>query len=267
MDLLNVDVIKSCLTSQVLTQISTIEIFPSLSSTNTYLMHKAVSGAPSGSICLAEQQTAGRGRHGRIWVSPPSGNIYVSCLWRYNPTPDNLSSLSLVCGVALVRALWQLGVTNISLKWPNDLLLSGRKLGGLLLEIRRDTRGASLIVIGIGLNLHLSLEDTYAISQPWAALDQLPGGIPCTRNHLVAVILNQLIMSLNSFKINGLQPFVKDWIQNDALTGAQVTMTVGEQTITGDYLGIGLDGAMRLANNGKITLYYGGEVQNCIYKR
>lgn len=118
-----------------------LEIHQRIDSTNRHLMREAAHGAPSGTVCLAERQTAGQGRHGRCWVSPFGANLYLSILWRYPCGPAGLSGLSLAAGAVVADALRQLGVQGLVLKWPNDLLWGGRKLGGILLEVSGEAQG------------------------------------------------------------------------------------------------------------------------------
>ena len=114
------------------------------------MLRQAEAGLPSGSVCVAEQQTAGRGRRGRPWVSPYAGNIYLSVLWRFAQGATALEGLSLAVGVAVATALERSGVQGVGLKWPNDVLHEGAKLGGILLEMVGDATGACAVVIGVG---------------------------------------------------------------------------------------------------------------------
>lgn len=260
LELLDSRHIRTLLDSQVAAHIPEISIHASLDSTNTWLMQRAETGIPSGSVCLAEQQTAGRGRHGRTWVSPPGGNLYLSLLWRYPMQPKRLSGLSLACGVAVVRALWQLGITGLTLKWPNDLLLHNRKLAGLLIEVRGDIEGPSYIIIGLGLNIHLPTQYATTIEQPWIALDHCFSNQAHSRNLLVATILNQMIQAVIEFGSGGLTPFLADWNGCDALCAKEVRLKIGNENIDGYYLGIDQDGSLRLAVNSVELSYYGGEI-------
>lgn len=259
-ELLNSGRIRVLMDDSIAIHIREISIYSSLDSTNTWLMQQAENGAPSGSVCLAEQQTAGRGRHGRIWVSPPGGNLYLSLLWRYPMSPNQLRGLSLACAVAVVRALWQLEITGLTVKWPNDLLLCERKLAGLLLEVRGDMEGPSYIVIGLGLNVHLPIQCATVIEQPWIALDHLFINQARFRNLLVATILSQMTQALIDFGSSGLEPFLADWNGCDALYGKVVRLKIGNERIDGYYLGIDKDGGLRLVVNGIESFYYGGEV-------
>jgi BirA family biotin operon repressor/biotin-[acetyl-CoA-carboxylase] ligase len=264
MELLDKELIKSMLNAITANYICDIYVHNSLNSTNTWLMQQAENGAPNGTVCLAEQQTAGRGRHGRTWISPPTGNLYLSLLWRYPQlTSKRLSGLSLVCSVAVARALWKNSINGLTLKWPNDLLLNERKLAGLLLEARTETDGSSCIIIGLGINIHLPKENAIFIDQPYTSLNEHYGESIPSRNMLIATILNEIIAALIEFSAYGLQPFIADWYNHDALTNKQVHLINGNQEIIGNYLGIGKDGNIILNVNGIEISFYGGEIKHC----
>ncbi|MCF6300105.1 MAG: biotin--[acetyl-CoA-carboxylase] ligase [Proteobacteria bacterium] len=131
--------------------LSGLEIHASIDSTNEHLMQQAAAGASTGQICLAERQTAGRGRRDREWISPYDSNIYLSIFWRFSLAPMELRGLSLAAGLAVVRALNRLGTTQVGLKWPNDILWQKQKLAGLLLEVTGENEGPSQVVLGVGL--------------------------------------------------------------------------------------------------------------------
>lgn len=264
MELLDSERIQAALNIKVANYIPEIQVYPSLDSTNTKLMQQAECGAPSGTVCLAEQQTTGRGRHGRTWISPPGGNLYLSLLWRYPLlSPKHLGGLSLACSVAVARALWKNSVTGITFKWPNDLLLNERKLAGLLLEVRGDIDGTSWVIIGLGINIYLPVETAATIDQPYSTLNENYHELMSSRNLLTATILNELVAAVIEFNTNGLQSFLADWYRHDALHNKRVHLMLGNQKIEGDYLGIGQDGNILLNINGMETSYYGGEIKHC----
>ena len=132
LELLDADRIRSLLANTSHDWISHIEIHDTITSTNSYLMEQASAVLQSGHVCLAERQSEGRGRRGRHWVSPFGSNIYLSLFWAYGLAPAALSGISLAAGLAVIRALRQLGVSDIGLKWPNDILVDERKISGML---------------------------------------------------------------------------------------------------------------------------------------
>ena len=132
-----------------------IELADSAVSSNTVLLQRAALGAASGSVLAVEWQSAGRGRLGRVWHSGLGSALTFSLLWRFEFGLSALSGLSLAVGVAMMRALEKIGVSDIGLKWPNDVLTKSGKLAGILIEAQGDMLGPSLVVIGIGMNLRL----------------------------------------------------------------------------------------------------------------
>jgi len=134
-------------------RVARIDTAWTLGSTNTALMERPHPRVGTGEALLAEYQTAGRGRRGRTWVAPPGGAICLSFSWVFGEVPRDLGALGLVIGVCAMEALQRLGVVGVGLKWPNDLLINDRKLGGILIELRAESSGPACVVIGIGLNI------------------------------------------------------------------------------------------------------------------
>ena len=260
LELLDQTVIAKGLSPVAHAHVSELEIHDCIDSTNAYLMKRAAEGAPSGQVCLAEQQTAGRGRRGREWVSPYGSNIYLSILWRYSLAPAQLSGLSLAAGVAVVRALKRLGVEAVGLKWPNDILWQEHKLAGLLLEVAGESEGPSRVVLGLGLNTNLSKEQAGAIDQPWVDLAHVPGGQGVSRNRLVTELLEQLSTVLAGFEAEGLAPLLDEWHGYDLYHGRPISLRMANHSVEGIHQGIDQTGALLLAANGKVQAYHGGEV-------
>ncbi|PPD16019.1 MAG: biotin--[acetyl-CoA-carboxylase] ligase, partial [Methylotenera sp.] len=157
-------------------------ILDEIASTNTYLMQqKNVAHA----TCVAAHiQTSGRGRRGRTWVSQLGASLTFSLVWRFQCGAAALSGLSLAVGVALMRALQNLGVNQAQLKWPNDVLVEGKKLAGILIELQGDLDGPSTAVIGVGINLNLPKEVIEVISQPTTDLNTISSN-PINQNVLL----------------------------------------------------------------------------------
>ncbi len=237
-----------------------LEIHDSIGSNSEHLMQQATAGAPSGQICLAERQTAGRGRRGRKWISPYGSNIYLSLLWQFPLAPIELSGVSLAAGLAVMRALKRLGVTEIGLKWPNDILWQERKLAGLLLEVTGESEGPSQVILGVGLNTCLPNQQGSRISQPWVDLASIPGGQQVGRNQLAAELIHQLINALECFEREKLVPLLDEWQQQDLYHNKTVALQMGSQTIVGKHVGIDKNGALLLSHAGEVKAYFAGEV-------
>jgi BirA family biotin operon repressor/biotin-[acetyl-CoA-carboxylase] ligase len=212
-------------------------------------------------LFLAEHQSAGQGRQGRNWISAPAqASLAMSLSRRFHAPLAMMSGLSLVAGIAVAEAL---ALEGVGLKWPNDLVADGRKLGGILVNLRASPAGGAAgaatcdAVIGIGLNLRLPADA--AIDQPWTDLSQC-GAAPCTRNVLVATLLEVLLPALARFEHEGMAAFVSRWQRLDALAGREVRVHEGERVHEGLLAGITASGALRLRSDGKERVFNSGEV-------
>lgn len=207
-------------------------------------------------VVLAEQQTAGRGRHGRVWVSPFAQNLYLSLAYELKGGVEALSGLSLVVGIALIRTLKTLGVEDAALKWPNDVWLQGRKLAGVLVELQGEATSGWRVVIGIGLNVHMRAEDGQQIDQPWISLDAAK---VVSRNDLAALLIETLVEVLHEFSQKGFAAFVAEWSAADALAGRRVQIDGGR--VVGEARGIDVTGAFLLQpDQGALIVINAGEV-------
>lgn len=269
--------LSAALAPEALARLNRLEILDSVGSTNSVLLERARTGLDAGQpvadgagfdrgdICLAERQTAGRGRLGRTWVSPYGRNLYLSVLWRFPLAPAELGGLSLACGVAVASTLRRLGAREVGLKWPNDVHWRRRKLAGLLLEVGGESQGPSYVVVGVGVNLRLAVADAADIEQPWADLSQVlkaetPGaGLP-SRNRAAAGLIGALLEVLDRYRREGLAPFLAEWQALDAYPGASVEILSGTQRIRGIYLGIDERGALRLQRPDGVRTFAAGEV-------
>ncbi|RKZ52342.1 MAG: biotin--[acetyl-CoA-carboxylase] ligase [Candidatus Parabeggiatoa sp. nov. 3] len=236
-----------------------LEIHSVLDSTNRHLLTQQHLTMPC--VCLAEYQTAGRGRQGRQWVSPYASGLCLSLKQRYVALNEPLGGLSIALGVTVARALHRLGASDVGLKWPNDVLWRGRKLAGLLLESR--WRMDCEIVIGIGINVKMPPVETPNIAQPWVDLYTVLGH-SISRNALAAMLIEQCLQTLISYPQVGLAAFRPDWHDFDLSYGHTVTLSHdkrGERvTVTGTALGIDEQGALLLEVGNTIQRYVYGEV-------
>ncbi|MGQ9660588.1 MAG: bifunctional biotin--[acetyl-CoA-carboxylase] ligase/biotin operon repressor BirA [Thermochromatium sp.] len=260
LELLDAESICAALSEAGRARLSQLAIHPVIDSTNSELLRLAAEGAPSGSVCLAERQTAGRGRRGREWVSPFGVNVYLSLLWRYPCAPSELGGVSLAIGAALAEILSQIGVQGLSLKWPNDLLWQRRKLAGLLLEVVGESQGPCHLVVGLGLNLGMTATQGAAIDQPWVSLSEVSGAVRLGRNDLVARLLDRLLETLDRYGREGLAPFLPLWRSYDAYLGEPVCLLMGERVIEGIYLGVAEDGSLLLESANGCRAFQAGEV-------
>lgn len=259
LELLDAARIHAGLSPEAAALLAALDIHAEIDSTNAQLMRGAGQGAPSGSVCLAEAQSQGRGRIGRRWVSPFGANVYLSLLWRYDE-PSRIGGLSLAVGVGVARALEGLGIAGVGLKWPNDLLLGERKLGGILIEVAGEAHGGCAAVIGIGLNRYLPPHITQAIDQPWADLAHAEGGPP-PRNRLAAALLNELLPLLADYTEQGLAPWLPEWRRRHALAGREATLLAGSMQVKGRIEDVSAAGLLVLrCEDGRLREFASGEV-------
>ena len=251
---LDADAIRAALAPALRAQLARIELADATVSTQADAL---AAGAPAQgcALFLAEHQTGGVGRHGRRWHSPPAGASLAFSLARRFACPlAALSGLSLVAGIAVAEAL---ALDAVRLKWPNDLVAGGRKLGGILVNVRSTGAGGCEAVLGIGLNLHLPADTD--IDQPWTDLARL-GAEPASRNELLARLLGALLPALAQFEAAGLAPFQARWQRLDALAGQPVQVLDGGRMHAGESAGIGPDGALRLRDAVGMREFASGEV-------
>ena len=196
-------------------KIKELEVLGSIDSTNSHTLRRIQDGsldlAPGQTyLCFAEMQTAGKGRRGRQWVSPFGHNLYFSMVQVYEGGASGLEGLSLVVGLALVKALHSSGFSGLGLKWPNDVLWQGKKLAGILIEISGDIAGTCQVVIGLGVNLKQREITMREVSQPWTSLAEL-GFDQMQRNRLLGNIIDYQLDALERFKATGFVSFVPEW--------------------------------------------------------
>jgi BirA family biotin operon repressor/biotin-[acetyl-CoA-carboxylase] ligase len=240
--------------------IARLEIHRQIDSTNRHLMGEVAAGAASATCCLAERQTAGRGRLGRPWISPFGANLYLSVLWRSFAAPATLGGFSLAAGAVVADVLRRAGVRGLALKWPNDLVWRRRKLGGMLLELAGEAQGPCALVVGVGINLRMAPEQGRTIDQPWVDLQEALGGTGFSRNAIAARVIDALIDALTRFGHEGLTPFLQLWEDFDLFRGEPVTLLLGDRVIRGIATGIAPDGALRLMTAEGERRFHAGEV-------
>jgi BirA family biotin operon repressor/biotin-[acetyl-CoA-carboxylase] ligase len=258
LDLLDADAICAAVAAQARAEIASLEVAWSLDSTNSELLRR-VSPSAGCAVLLAERQTGGRGRRGRSWTSPLAAHVYLSLSRRFGGGLARLGGLSLMAGVAVAEGLRDLGLTQVGLKWPNDLIVDGRKLGGLLVEGGGEAGGPVRAVIGIGLNVHMPEQQAALIDQPWLDLAQaLPQ--PVARNAVVVAVLERLLPALALFDAQGLAPFRPRYAALDALHGQRVVVRQDSGDIVGVAEGIAEDGALRLRTPQGLRDFHAGEV-------
>ena len=234
-----------------------VHIIDTIDSTNAEALRLVEGGHAAPFLVLAEQQTAGRGRRGRKWVSPFAQNVYYSLVLRIEGGLRQLEGLSLVVGLAVLQALRESGAHGAALKWPNDVLVANKKIAGILLELVGDPADICHVVIGIGINVNM--QKTEEVDQQWTSV-RLETGSAVDRNHLVARLSTQLQAYLERHKESGFAALQGEWEQNHLWQGRQVSLIAGASRVDGEVLGVDRQGALRLNVDGIEKIYSGGEL-------
>ena len=262
-NMLDADLIKENLDTGALSQLTALDLQWIIPSTNAYCLSLLAANSPaSGYVCLAEQQSQGRGRRGRIWASPLAANIYLSVIWRFSGGVDALEGLSLAVGLAVVEALDRMcGLADVRLKWPNDILWRGCKLGGILIEMTGDTSGPCGVVIGLGLNVCMPSNFGQKIEQAWVDLAGAMNATP-SRNVVVAALLNSLLPLLAEYETHGFAFYRERWARYDAYYDADVMVQQGEHApaCVGVAKGVTEQGALLVDVDGVQRSFKSGEV-------
>lgn len=223
--LLDAGTIRGALPAAVAARIGVLEVLGDTASTNARVL---AAERPVGELvaCLAEYQSAGRGRRGRRWLTPPAAGICLSVGGRLAAAPSDFAALPASVGVACAAALEGLGIAPVGLKWPNDLLLGDGKLGGILIELRGESQGPVTIAIGIGLNVRLGAaaraEIVTAGGLPPADLAGAAAGSVPDRNRLAAVLVAALASCLERMPASLGETVLEGWRQRDVLLGRTV---------------------------------------------
>jgi BirA family biotin operon repressor/biotin-[acetyl-CoA-carboxylase] ligase len=259
-ELLDGDAILAALHPATRTRLNGIETLLEVDSTNSRLRRLASEGAASGTACLAEQQRAGRGRNNRRWISPFAANLYVSLLWRTPAGVAGLGGLSLVAGIAVVRGLESFGVTTAGLKWPNDVIVDGAKLAGILIDVTGESTGPCAAIIGIGINVAMPRRDAEQIDQRWTDLCSVTGREAVSRNRLAARLLDALLEAVAIFDLQGLEPFLPEWRRLDIAAGRQVDLRIGSEVVPGRARGIDAAGALLVDTDSGRRRFASGEI-------
>lgn len=230
----------------------------SIDSTNAQAM-RLVDEGEARCLVMAEHQTRGRGRRGRPWVSPLGHNLYLSLAWPFQQGVAALEGLSLVCALMVVRALEQLGLEGAGVKWPNDVLIDGSKLAGILLEVQGDVAGPCTVVMGIGVNTDMPAAAAAEIDQAFSDLVRMTGA-SANRNRVAAVLVDALLEGVRQFEQEGFRRFRAPWQERDVYAGSRVEVHSGGQSLTGTVDGVNESGRLVLETGSGRRLISGGEV-------
>jgi BirA family transcriptional regulator, biotin operon repressor / biotin---[acetyl-CoA-carboxylase] ligase len=263
-DLLDSKAILEAVRAHTRESLERLDVLLNVDSTNRFVSELSQTDSGRAQVCATEVQSAGRGRRGRSWIAPFASSICISLGWRFAEPPPTFSALSLAVGVASIRALERCGAHEIGLKWPNDLLWKGRKLGGILIEMRGESEGPACVVIGIGINmrmpaavrLQLAEHQAVAIADVHEILrDRTP-----SRNEVIAALLDELVTMLTVFGERGFAPFIEQWRSLDVLNQSSVKVLTASDTTVGTARGVDEDGALLVDVEGELRRFVSGEV-------
>jgi len=255
--------IKQALSTDHQQRLQRIDVLMNIDSTNQYVGDHPATHDHRAVLCVSELQHAGRGRRGRSWLAPFGSGICMSLGYLFNEVPNGFSALTLVVGVAMMRALHEIGLTDAKLKWPNDVVWQGRKLAGVLTEMRGESAGPTHVVIGIGCNFRIpdvTRQELSAAQTSVTDLHEALGGRVPDRNLVVALFTAQLLDSMQKFSREGFTGFIHEWAGYDALRSAEVKVLHAAQTVLGVARGISEDGSLLIETPKGIQRFTSAEV-------
>lgn len=226
-------------------------------STNVDALYAAREGLARPCAVLAEYQAAGRGRRGRVWASPLASSLYLSMAFDFALGAAELEGLSLAVGVAVAETAERLKVPGVALKWPNDILVGDRKLGGILIELAGELDARCIAIVGVGING--ALPSGVDIDQPYTDIFRETGQRP-DRNAWAAALVVALLDMANAFRQHGFAAFAERWQRFDAFAGREVTVFQGKTCVEGVARGVSPRGALRVETPEGVREFHGGEI-------
>ncbi len=256
--------IREALTPATASRMAELDIFPEIDSTNGWLMAQPAPDTGMHRVAITGHQTAGRGRGDKRWLSAPGSSLCLSIAHSFLEKPDNLPALTLAVGVAAVRALRDTGADDVKLKWPNDIVAGGGKLGGMLAESHYRTESGATVVIGIGINLGLTPHILASVDSDWAHapvdLASIAAG-KVSPESLAAAMIERIVDSLLTFEAQGFGAFADTWRRYDWLQGRTVTVRQPGGALRGTASGIDSDGALLVKQAATMTRVIAGSVE------
>jgi BirA family biotin operon repressor/biotin-[acetyl-CoA-carboxylase] ligase len=241
-----------------------IHLLGAVASTNTALRKLAAEGASDGTVVIADEQTDGRGRHGKPWFSPPAANLYLSALFRPNIAPRLAGGFSFVGSLALCDAIKGEGL-EATIKWPNDVLVEGKKVAGVLAECATVEARVDYVMLGFGVNMnvtHKTLMAALGASGHFAGSLADLAGREIDRNAFAAALLNHLFRWVATYRTEGPTPLLAAWRDRDILTGRRVEVRGEGPSYDGRVLGVDGQGCLLVRDSlGKVHKILAGEIR------
>lgn len=253
------DSIRNCLVNQGVNNIGSIEVFSSITSTSDYLAQKKFINKNEMVVCIAEEQTQGRGRFGHQWLSPPGVNLYLSMLRSLSQWSKQYETLSLWLLIAIAELLERLKFNGVQLKWPNDICFQNKKLGGILIE-RKSNQTSHHLIIGIGLNIAMSKTKDVKPETTWIDLISISPDWAMSRNEFAAHVILSLSKTLADLESNTLANLSSTWSRYDLMRNRRVEFTYENQRNVGIAKGIDELGQIIIQVNGKVRHLHSAHV-------
>lgn len=264
LELLERDAIVAALPPELRPVIEDLQVLWVTESTSDLLVQRGRTDPGRARICLAEYQTGGRGRRGRQWFAAVGSGVCISVGWCFPAAPASLSCLGLAAGIAVLRAAQACGVHNAELKWPNDLVVDGKKLAGVLVDVQGEAGGPLQVVVGVGINYAPDAVGAKAIvaagGLPPVCITQLSDAALVGRNKVAAELIASMLTVLQQFANTGFESFAEEWRSADYLRGKVVQVAAGDREIIGVARGISGDGQLLVEANGQLDQLVSGEV-------
>ncbi len=221
-----------------------VRYFPEVDSTNIRAWRLAIEGAAEGTAVVADSQSRGKGRLNRSWQSPPGANIYTSLVLRPRIAPTAAPQLTLVAGVAVAELLARYLPGTVTIKWPNDILIGGKKVCGILTEMKSSAAGVDFIILGIGLNVNMDREDFEPALQDTATSLKIATGMKLDRREIISELFHMLETWYRVFLMRGFPGVREAWLRHADILGRPVRVVFREDSQTGVVVGIDADGTL-----------------------
>lgn len=270
---LDVDAIEGSLGESARATLVALDVFAQIESTNSYLMQQEAPAPGCSHVALTDNQTRGRGRHGRTWVSPPGSGLCVSVAHTFSSQPEDLSALTLAVGLGIADVLEEFGASEVQLKWPNDLIVGDGKLGGILTETKAQGAPSITVISGVGLNLDFGTEPDFgagtASMQRAVDFASFAATLP-DRDLLAARVIDSLCTTFVHFAHKGFSTYAERWSERDWLRGRALSVETPHSSVEGVGAGIAEDGTLlvqtrdgNLERIGSGTISMVGEREDC----
>ena len=220
--------------------------FSEIDSTNDEAFELAAAGSPEGTVVIADSQTKGKGRLQRVWYSPLGSNIYTSIILRPNLAPDRAPQISILAGVAVAEIMDNFCPGMVNLKWPNDVLLKGKKVCGILAQIKTSASHVDFIILGIGINININYNQLPQDIQNTATSLAIETGRKISRQELIIDLYENLAKWYKKLIVDGFSAVKEKWLSMAPMIGKKVQIMSGNEVVSGKAFGIDEHGSLLL---------------------